>query len=64
MKGSDKENEANIKGNDAEKRKKIMEMINKNINRKHFSENRLEAFFDQCFSLESASSFVDEDKKF
>ena len=49
---------------DSEKRKKIIEMIEKNINRKYFSEKKLEDFFEECFSLKNAAAFLEEDKRF
>ena len=49
---------------DSEKRKKIIEMIDKNINRKYFSEKKLEDFFEECFSLKNAAAFLEEDKRF
>jgi hypothetical protein len=49
---------------DLEKRTKILEMIEKNINRKYFSEKRLGDFFAECFSLKNPAAFVDEDPKF
>ena len=45
---------------DLEKRTKIMEMIEKNINRKYFSEKRLEDFFLECFSLKNPAAFAEE----
>ena len=50
--------------NDGEARKKILELIEKNINRKYFSEKKLEAFFEQCFSLKRPADFIREDPKF
>lgn len=41
-----------------------MEMIDKNINRKYFSEKKIDAFFEQCFSLKNPKAFVEEDAKF
>jgi len=49
---------------DMEKRKKILEMIEKNINRKYFSEKRLSDFFAECFSLKNPAAFVEENQKF
>jgi hypothetical protein len=46
-----------------EKRKKITEMIEKNINRKYFSEKKCEEFFTQCFSLKDPQRFKEEDPK-
>jgi hypothetical protein len=39
-------------------------MIEKNINRKYFSEKRLEAFFEQCFSLKDPTAFAQDEKEF
>ena len=41
-----------------------MEMIEKNINRKYFSEKRLSDFFAECFSLKNPASFAEENMKF
>ena len=45
---------------DLDKRTKIMEMIEKNINRKYFSEKRLSDFFAECFSLKNPAAFAEE----
>lgn len=47
-----------------EKRAKILEMIEKNINRKYFSEKKIDTFFEQCFSLKDPAAFVEEDARF
>jgi hypothetical protein len=39
-----------------------MTMIEKGINRKYFREDRLEGFFEKCFSIEP--SILMEDKRF
>jgi hypothetical protein len=39
-------------------------MIEKNINRKYFSEKKLDDFLKQCFSLKRPEAFADEDAKF
>jgi hypothetical protein len=36
---------------DEEKRIRILDLIERNINRKYFSEKKLAAFFDLCFSI-------------
>ena len=47
-----------------EKRLKVKEMIEKNINRKYFSEKKLEEFFALCFSMQKPEKFYEEDSKF
>ncbi len=39
-------------------------MIEKNINRKFFSEKKLDTFFENCFALKNPVQFVENDKKF
>ena len=34
---------------DLELRNKILETIEKNVNRKYFSEKKVDVFFEQCF---------------
>lgn len=52
------------KMSDSEKKKKILEMIQKNINRKYFQEKKLEEFFSLCFSIKKPEKFYEEDYKF
>ena len=39
-------------------------MIEKNINRKYFSEKKLDDFFAQAFSIKQPARFIEEDMKF
>jgi len=39
-------------------------MIETNVNRKYFSEKRLDDFFEACFSLKHPQAFVEEERKF
>ena len=45
---------------DLERRNKIIEMIEKNINRKYFSEKKISDFFDECFALKNPAAFAEE----
>jgi hypothetical protein len=47
-----------------EKRAKILEMIDKNINRKYFSERKIDPFFTQCFSLKRPDQFIQDEPRF
>lgn len=50
--------EGKEKASEEEKRAKILDMIEKNINRKYFSEKKFDAFLDQCFSLKNPAAFI------
>ena len=52
------------KSSETEKRSKVKEMIDKNINRKYFQEKKLEEFFNLCFSMNKPEKFYEEDPKF
>ena len=47
-----------------EKRSKILDIIEKNVNRKYFSEKKLDVFFEHCFSLSKPEAFVEEETRF
>ena len=66
LKKTKKEEEAELSqdASEMEKRKKILGMIESSINRKYFSEKKLDVFFEQCFALKGPKAFVEEEKKF
>lgn len=42
----------------------MLELIEKNINRKYFSEKKADAFFEACFALKDPAAFVEENVRF
>ena len=58
------ENEKLDKMAEPDIRKQILSMIDKNINREYFNEQRLEPFFEKCWELKAPRDFVKENPRF
>lgn len=49
---------------EAETRKQILQLIEKNVNKQHFNERRVDVFFQKCWELKNPRAFAKEDQRF
>lgn len=49
---------------EGETRKQILQLIEKNTNKKHFNEKRLDIFFEKCWQLKNPKEFPKESERF